>query len=488
MNIFSFPFFILWILCLAGYYTVAGNCQWMILLIMSFVFYAGSVTKVPAVLILVLVSTYVGGRWIAYGRTENGRIPEKVIRWVKWMVVCLCIITLIPWPATGWFAMLGNSYFTLKAVSYICDVDRDEKNCEKNPLFYLLYLIYLPTILQGPFNRFAQFKKSFAGRIHFDYIEVMHGIQRFLWGTFKKLVLTVRLEQIVNYVYDNPAGQSGLSIIIGTVACSLWLYIDFSGYMDMMLGMSGTFGVVLPENFRQPYFSRSISEFWRRWHITLGGIFRDYLMMPFIQSKPGRWFRKHFKRYGKSAGKLAPVLAGTFLVWISTALWHGFSRKYLIWGMYYCVIISSSLVLEKTYERIKQKLHVSEASKLYGIFCMTRTWIILLIANVILQVNSFHDFYIVVRQIIGRSFLTGDCVSLTVLNWYRQDAVILGTGLLILLIVSVGKEKGFNILDLVDHQILPVQWGIYYFLLFSVLFFGIYGPQYDVSQFLYMQF
>lgn len=368
------------------------------------------------------------------------------------------------------------------------DADRDERNCEKNFFFYLLYLVYLPTILQGPFNRFPQFKESLAERIEFDYTGFMHGIQRFLWGAFKKLVLAARLEQIGTYVFSDWSSQSGISISVGVVAYSLWFYTDFSSYMDMMLGISRTFGITLPENFRQPYFAQNISEFWRRWHITLGGVFRDYLMMPFIQSKSGRSLRKYFKKYGKNAGRLAPVLAGTFLVWISTALWHGLGWNYLIWGMYYCFIISCSLVLEGSYEKIKGRLRIVNSSKAYTLFCMVRTWSLLFTANVILQVHNLREFLAVFRRLIGCSFLDGAYVSLSALGWIRQDAFVLAAGLLILLWVSILKEKNKDVLEIIDKQILLVRWTVYYALLFSVLLFGMYGSQYDAGQFLYMQF
>lgn len=487
MNIFSHNFFLLWAVSVTLYYTIAKRRQWLLLLFMSFAFYAYSIKKVPVVLLVVSVLTYAGTLWITKAEKKKEQ-SEKKIKLVRRLIIGICIAALIIGSTTNWFAMLGNSYFTLKAISYLIDADRDVKDCESNYFFYLLYLIYLPTVLQGPFNRFAGFRENFAEKISFDYTGFMHCLQRFLWGAFKKMVLTTRLEQVTAYVYGNLDTQSGLSILIGTIACSLWLYTDFSSYMDMMLGMSGTFGISLPENFRQPYFSRSIAEFWRRWHITLGGWLRDYLMMPFIQSKQGRGLRKYFKKYGKNAGRLAPVLTGTFLVWICTSLWHDFSWKYLIWGMYYCVIISISLVLEGAYGKVRRKLSIKEDSKTYAAFCMMRTWTLLLVANVILQVQSFQDFYTVVRQIVGRSFFVGDQISLSALNWIGQDAVVLGAGLLVQLLISIGKEKNVNILSWLDARILPVRWGFYYLLLFGVLLFGMYGLQYDAGQFLYMQF
>lgn len=468
------------------HYTIARKHQWLLLLSVSLLFYLYSITKFPVVLLLVSFLTYGGAVWIIRER-EKGK-SEKTIKRVKLLIAAICIAVLIANSAAKWFFMLGNSYFTLKAISYLYDVERDEKTCEKNFLFYLLYLIYFPTILQGPFNRFGQFRKNLAKRVTFDYTEFMHGIQRFLWGAFKKLVLAARLEQAGGFVIGNWENRSGISIIIGMTAYSLWFYTDFSSYMDMIIGISGTFGIVLPENFRQPFFSKSIAEFWRRWHITLGGVFRDYIMMPFIQSGVGRRLRKYLKKYSKNAGKLAPVLAGTFIVWFATALWHGLTLNYLAWGMYYCIIISSSLVMEGFYDRIKDRFHISDSSKWYGVFCMVRTWALLLVANVILQVSSFNEFCMIVRRIVGSSFLAGDSISLTALGWIRQDAVVLTAGLLVLTGISIAKERNVNVLEVIDRQILPVRWIIYYALFFAVLFFGMYGSQYDAGQFIYMQF
>ena len=156
--------------------------------------------------------------------------------------------------------------------------------------------------------------------------------------------------------------------------------------------------------------------------------------------------------------------------------------------MYYCVIISISLLLEGKYVKIRSKLSIKDDSKIYMAFCMVRTWALLFIANVILQVQNFKDFYTAVRQIVGRSFFIGDYISLSALNWIWQDTVVLGVGLLILLLVSVGKEKNVNILSWLDTKILPIRWGVYYLLFFGVILFGMYGSQYDTAQFLYMQF
>lgn len=488
MDIFSYAFFILWIMGILLYYSIAKGKQWIVLLTLSLIFYGYALTNVPIVLIVVCILTYAAAIYIADVDKAPELLSGKKIGGVKWGISCICIGLFLASSATNWFFKLGNSYFILKAVAYLHDVERDERNCERNFFFYLLYLIYLPTILQGPFNRFAQFKASLSKRMEFDYIGFMHGVQRFLWGAFKKLVLAARLKQISIFASSGWENQSGLSIIIGVAAYSLWFYTDFSSYMDMMLGMSKTFGIILPENFRQPFFSRSTAEFWRRWHITLGGIFRDYLMMPFVQSKSGRNLKSRFKKYGKNAGKLAPILVGTLIVWIATALWHGLGWSYLAWGMYYCMVIISSLVLEKGYVRIKRRLRIIDDSTGYKTFCMIRTWGIVFVANLVLQIRNPNEFFIVVRQIVGRSFFIGEYISLSALGWVWRDMVVLIVGLSILLLISIAKERNVNIQERLDKQLLPVRWAVYYMLLFSVLLFGMYGSQYDASQFLYMQF
>lgn len=150
MSIFSYPFFALWAVCAVLYYTIAGNHQWLLLLGMSLVFYGYSVMRVPVILILVSTVTYLGAVWITYAR-KNKKASEKTIKRCRRGITALCVAALLAGPVTGWFVLLGNSYFILKAISYLMDTDRDETVCEKNYFFYLLYLIYLPTILQGPF-------------------------------------------------------------------------------------------------------------------------------------------------------------------------------------------------------------------------------------------------------------------------------------------------------------------------------------------------
>jgi len=282
--------------------------------------------------------------------------------------------------------------------------------------------------------------------------------------------------------------MSGAVLLIGIISYALYFYVDFSSYMDMMIGISETFGIDIPENFRQPFFSTSISEFWRRWHITLGGWFKDYIMMPFIQSKMGRILRSRFKKYGKDTSRNAPLLVGTFLVWIATGLWHGTGIKYVLWGFYYCIIISSSLLLENKYKALKRKLHINDKALWYKVFAVIRTCLLVLIANLILVTDKSYDILIVLYKIASRNFMIGTKISFNSLGWITQDAIVLCVSMALLLFISIQKERGKNVLAELDRIVLPVRWAIYYLMIFSVLYFGRYGIGYDTGNFLYTHF
>lgn len=487
MDFFSCPFFILWAVALIIYYTVGKKFHWIILLAISIIFYGLSIDQMPIILLMVSLITYYGSKILRICRNKNA-LSDNMLLSVRRLLSLLCVCALFIGRTTNLFAVLGNSYFTLKAISYMVDADRDDKNYENNYFKYLLYLIYLPSVSQGPFNRYNEFRKSISNEIEFDYTRIVHGIQRFILGTFKKLVITARLEQFASTVYSNIDGYNGISFILGTAAYALWFYTDFSGYMDMMIGFSETYGVELPENFRQPFFSKSIAEFWRRWHITLGTWFRDYIMMPFIQSKVGRNVKKYCKKkFGKDVARLTPIIIGTILVWICTALWHGLGMRYIIWGTYYCVIILFSLLMEKTFNKIMENVGLFQLN-IMNIFRMIRTWVFVLIANVILFIPSNYSVKKIVGKLFSRNIYLGARVHLFSVQWGIKDVAILLIGLFIILLISILKERGKDIYALVDKQKLPIRWLIYYALIYTTLLFGEYGSAYDASQFFYMGF
>lgn len=457
------------------------------MLLLSLYFYVRSIDRVPLVLLGVSIVTYCGLRVMEREHTRGEKAAAKRVKWISRIIILIDLGLLAAGRTTNLFAMLGNSYFTLKAIGYVMDVEREQAKYEHNYFRLLLYFIFFPTVAEGPFNRYTDFHTNLQEKAVFNYTAVMHGIQRFLWGAFKKLVISERIRLFVDYIYSDLEHAGGIMIVAATVGYAIQIYTDFSGYMDMMLGVAETFGIHLPENFKRPYFSSSVSEFWRRWHITLGQWFRDYAMYSFVMSKSGRKLGKSMKKISKKAGKLAAPVVGTILVWICTGVWHGFGGNYLLWGIYYGVIMCFALILEDVYGRMKEKCHIHEDSPGFRIFGMIRTWIVILFANVIIRCASLAQVRTALHKLMFDFKNTGG-ITLAQVGWGRSDVVILLISCTVLLTVSIMQEKGIHIRAALDRRNIVIRWLAYYFLLFGVLLFGLYGTEYDASTFLYMQF
>lgn len=489
MSLFSYEFFIFWAVALLLYYggerclrvlksqqdSFEGNSQWLVLLAASLYFYARMCNRFPLVLLLVSVTTFAGVKWYESGHRRKG--------WI-YALVLLNLLYLVLGRETGLVAILGNSYFTLKAIGYVIEVEREQTKSFSNYPRMLLYLIYFPTVMQGPFNRSNDFENSLKKHVTLDMTAVLHGIQRFVWGTLKKLVVAERLAPFVDCVYGNLENMNGITVLIATVGYAIQLYADFSGCMDMMLGVSQTFGIALPENFKRPYFAQTAADFWRRWHITLGHWFRDFVMFTFVMSPVGKKINKACKKKWKK-GKLVVPILGTMLVWICTGLWHGLGNNYLIWGIYYGVIISASLLLEDRYILVKKKLHIRQESSWYRIMCMMRTWCIVLAADVVIRCPDLKSVWVAFQKIFTE-FGTTMTVEREQIGW--SGTFPFAAALFCIFAVSCIQEKGIDILAWLDKQKLPVRWGAYYLVIFVVFLFGIYGASYDTSQFLYGMF
>lgn len=480
MRVFSYDFFVLWGLTALLFYTVARRWQWQILAIASVLFYIASVDKVPWILLAVWLVTYCGAR---YADSHKGDNKSKI---VFVLTVIISLSALILGRATSFFALLGNSYFTLKAIGYAIDVYYRGERHEENIFKYLLYLIYWPTVLEGPFIRIREFEENFCAGIRFNYDCFTHGIQRFIWGGAKKIVIAERLGLLVSALLSEPEGKGGRFIILAIAAYAIQLYSDFSGFMDMMLGVSLTFGIRLPENFKQPYFAKSVSEFWRRWHITLGLWFRDYIMFPFTSCAAIKGMAKKIRRKNKGLGKLIPIWMGTCLVWILTGLWHSFSKNYLLWGCYYASLIGCAQAYSILFDNGRKK-EMRKGAWLKNGLSILRTLLLVLAADSIVCVSGLSNVKASWKEILF-NFGGGSIQSVISAGITVKDFWILGIGMLLMLAVSLMKERNQSVQLKLDSAPIVIRWMVYYALLFAILIFGLYGSEYDVSQFMYMQF
>ena len=526
MQLISSGFVILWVISFALYYLVPAKRQWIILAVASGLFYVIGTGGIPVGLLLTGAGAYVCGIYLRQSLAAQGQAlsecgdKEKkktvkqgferrrkrvqilyfvcslgILLFTKYMVVLLPFLQemgLTTLRADAFFSRvampLGISFYTLTAIGYVVDVGREQCRAEENPAKLFLFLAYFPAITQGPFNRYAKLQGEFEREHVFDYERMLFGVQRFVWGAFKKLVIADRINLFVGNVFGRvEGGLPGSIYALAVVFYMIQLYADFSGYMDMALGVSETFDIFLPENFKRPYFSKSVAEFWRRWHITLGTWFKDYVMFSFVMSAFGRKIGKNAKKKWPKMGRHVTGIMGTLLVWLLTGAWHGRTVSYLLWGLYYGIIMCVSLVLESQYGQWKQKLHIKEG-KVYALFCMARTWVIVFLADVLIRSESLSQAGRIYRSLLSDFRVVEGIFTVTDYGLSRYGFLLLFAACLLWLAVSVLEERGKDVRAALAACPLPVRWGCYYGVALLLLITGIYGGSYDTAAFLYQSF
>lgn len=523
MQLLSYTFVLLWVISFALYYLVPQRHKWQILLAAGLVFYVIGLRGIPVSLFLTCITTYTCGLYLQKSLTlqrealvhctdkeskkqlKHGFEKKRKLVQILYFALNLGALlfykyTVVALPffeewgvSTGFLQKvimpLGISFYTLTAIGYVVDVGREQCDAQENPWKVLLFLSYFPAVTQGPFNRFAKLKEEFEREHVFDYDRMLRGIQRFVWGAFKKLVIADRIGLFVDTVFASESLEVPGSIFaVAVVFYMLQLYADFSGYMDMALGVSETFDINLPENFKRPYFSKSVAEFWRRWHITLGTWFKDYVMFSFVMSGTGRKITKAGKKRWPVMGRHIVPIMGTMLVWLLTGMWHGRTISYILWGVYYGLIMSVSLVLETRYAVWKEKLHVKDG-RFYEFFCMARTWLIVFAADVLIRSESLAQAGMIYRALLTRLDV-GALFSKTVTSYgiSKYGFVLLLAALCLWLVVSLWEEQGKDVRAYLAGWPMPVRWCCYYGILLVVLVTGIYGGGYDTAAFMYQSF
>lgn len=321
------PFLLIGILLFHKNKPVAYKC---FVLIASLIFYLWAGKKTFACLLMYSVVVYVFIKILNLGKLQAHRSKVAVIEFV-FLLVPLFFVKYAQkiFPDLNVFFPLGISFFSFQAVSLIMDESRNQIADKYNYFNVLCYLTFFPTVISGPILRFNQFNDGFC-RNKVSIENTNEGIKRFILGLAKKMLVANKVAIIANYYFDcldNGVMSSTLGLWIGAIAYSLQLYFDFSGYSDMAIGIGKVMGFELPENFNYPYVAKSISDFWKRWHISLTQWFRDYIYFPL-------------------GGNRCPVPRHIFnmlVVWLFTGIWHGSSMNYVLWGLLYFMV----LILEK---------------------------------------------------------------------------------------------------------------------------------------------
>lgn len=385
---------------------------------------------------------------------------------------------------------LGVSFYTFSLIGYVVDVYYGIAETQRNYFKLALYGMYFPVIISGPILKYREHGQQFFEEHEFDYRTFTRGLQRMLWGFFKKLVIAERLGILVDTVYSQYAIYPGAYIWIATICYAFQLYTDFSGCMDIVLGLSECFGIVLPENFQTPFFAKSVAEYWRRWHITLGVWMKDYVFYPILRTGFFTNLNKKWKnKFGKKKGKQYATFVAMFILWLTVGIWHGGDWKFVIGSglLHWCYIVLEEL-LEAPCAKAMQKLRINAEGKIVNLVRMLRTFFLVCIGDLFFRSASVGHAFAMLKGAVSahnlRILWNGKLFSL---GLDRIEFGITVVSLLILYAVSLLQRTG-SVRDRIAGWKWPLRWILWYALLFYVILLGCYGPGYSASEFIYQGF
>ncbi|GAB1421011.1 MBOAT family protein [Anaerolineales bacterium] len=477
MSFISPEFILFFIIVIPLYFLMAHRFRWLLLLIASYIFYAfGTLPYLPLVIFSTLVD-YLAARMIH----QSDQAAKRKL----WLIISLSINLgiLIFFKYSNFFIEatfdglslfgihstipqldillpIGISFYTFQSMSYTIDVYKGKLKPEPNLGIMATYVAFFPQLVAGPIERATHLLPQFHIKHHFNIDQAVEGFQRILWGFFKKVVIADRLALYVNPVYGSLETYTGIQLIIATIFFAFQIYCDFSAYSDIAIGTAQIMGFKLMENFRQPYFSLSIREFWSRWHISLSTWFRDYVYIPL----------------GGNRVSLPRNVINLLIVFLLSGLWHGAGWTFIIWGALHGVAIA----LQAIFNHFKIQI-LPQAKWLYWLL----TFAFLCITWVFFRANSLDDALYVFKH----SFIWGQQTL-----WEpMQDGLFIAQVeflLAIILIFLLMFIDWFNsqypfALFLARIPLIP-RWAIYYLFGAAIMFSGLYGS--GAQQFIYFRF
>lgn len=479
MTYVSLEFYLFLTLILVLYYIIPLHLRWIILLVGSVAFYTILSRESFWLLLITLLLSYGAGLLIDCTREKNTTLNRHIQKLI--LLVSLLAVT-IPWLlikngtfllgnlSFEWIVPLGISFYTLQIISYLADVYHGKIHAQKNPAKYALFVLFFPQIVQGPIPRYGQLAEQlYIGHL-FDDKTFVRGTQLILWGFFIKLMIADRAAIVVNTVFDSPSKYMGCYVLVAGILYSIELYADFLSCVTISQGIAGLFGISLTDNFMRPYFSTSIKEFWRRWHISLSEWLRDYIYIPLGGSRNGK-----IMKYVN--------LVITFAV---SGIWHGSGYKFLFWGMMHAAYQTVGDLTAPAQNRFYQLLRLSPESgtrkmvqRIGVFFWVTLAWIIFRADSLRVGLKMIKNLFYIQNPWI---FFNDSLLRLG-LSWKEWCVLLLS--ILVLLCVDYMQEKGFRIREIILKKSVYIRWFLYIVAVLCIMIYGVYGFGYQAQDFIY---
>lgn len=373
-------------------------------------------------------------------------------------------------PTLNILLPVGISFYTFQALSYTMDVYRGKIKSTKHFGKYALFVSFFPQLVAGPIEKSFSLLPQFDSAKSFNASRIKEGLVLMAWGFFKKLVIADRLAILVDTVYNEPFNYQGFELIVATFFFAIQILCDFSGYTDIAIGAARILGYDLSKNFNRPYFSKSIPEFWRRWHISLGAWFRDYLYFPLGGSRVGK-----YKKY-----------RNVMVVFLVSGLWHGASWNFVIWGFLHGAYQIVDLAIQPKARTMLKHLKIRMNSMIHKVIQVTITFGLVTFAWIFFRANTIAEAWYIVKNlfVFNVEVILGNGIYKLGLN--RTEFKIAYISILVLLLANL-LERKYNLMDLLKRQHIAVRWIFYLILIQYILVYGVYGSN-EKAAFIYFQF
>ena len=513
MSFTSVEFILLVTAAVVLYYLVPKRFQWIVLLAANYIFYLCGGVLLTGYLLAATVCTYAAGLALERLNAKKGQLDKNlwkrrkksvaaaalifnfgmlyVVKYLDGTLEVLSQIAGRPVTQINILVPLGISYYIFQSCGYVIDCYRGKYAVEHNIGHYALFVSFFPQMVQGPISRFRDLGGQLTAQRNLDFENLRSGIQLMLWGYFKKLIIADRAGVLVNTVFDNYDSYSGSIIALAVFFYCIQLYCDFSGGIDTARGVAHLFGVNLAENFRRPIFADSVADYWRRWHITLGAWFKDYIFYPISLGTHFQKFsqncRKHMNRYYAAT---IPGIFALFAVWFGNGIWHGAEWKYIIYGLYYYVIMVLGMLLEPAFVSFCSKLNIDRNASWYHTMQVVRTFILVNIGMLIFRSKDIKTAITMLGSVFqpwhGKSNFWQ--LAFNRGGLFKLDFLLIAFSVILLYFIGKKQENGHSIRELILAQPLPIRWAIYIIPIVLIIIAGAYGPGWGVADFIYAKF
>lgn len=495
----SLQFLIFFPIVLLVYYILPSKIRYIWLLVASYYFYMCWNAKYALLLLFSTIVTYLSGLLMELIKNKDEITDEKRIKLKKWCVAGSFILNLLVlfffkyfefaienlnrvfnmagielnMPVFDVILPVGISFYTFQALSYTMDVYRNDIYAEKNFLRYALFVSFFPQLVAGPIERSKNLLKQLAVPAKPDWDMVRKGLLLMLWGFFLKIVLADRVAIFVDTIYGDYEVYGGYYLIVATLLFAVQIYCDFYGYSTIAMGASMILGIQLMENFNSPYLSKSVAEFWRRWHISLSSWFRDYLYIPLGGNRKGK-FRKFFN---------------LMIVFLTSGLWHGAKWSFVIWGGLNGLYQIIGSILKPIRDKLVRILKLNRETFSHKLFKVISTFVMVDFTWIFFRAESFKDAIKIIKSMftVYNPWILFDN-SIYECGLDSKNFMVMLIAILILIIADIFKYKGIKISEVILKQEYWFRWLVFAVGANLILLFGIWGSGYDAASFIYFQF